>query len=59
MVRFYNILWLRLWSGGQIDNIARKYLMKELLEGKNQGLEEIKKYCENENFYNQKIKIGY
>ncbi len=35
-------------SGGQIDNIARKYLMKHVLYGCNPDLQELEEYCREE-----------
>jgi len=36
-------------SGGQIDNIARKYLMKHVLYGTSPDLSELEGYCREEN----------
>jgi len=46
-------------SGGQIDNIARKYLMKEVLHGTVPCLDELIGYCDEENFQPAIQKIGF
>jgi SpoVK/Ycf46/Vps4 family AAA+-type ATPase len=46
-------------SGGQIDNIARKYLMKEVLHGSVPNLEELKSYCSEENLQTTVRRIGF
>lgn len=39
-------------SGGQIDNIARKYLMNVILDEKEPSLEELQTFCEQERLQN-------
>jgi len=38
-------------SGGQIDNIGKKYLLKQVLSGKKPSLNELELLCEEENLY--------
>jgi SpoVK/Ycf46/Vps4 family AAA+-type ATPase len=46
-------------SGGQIDNIAKKYLMKVILENAKPDLAEIEAYCSEENSLTKQNKIGF
>ncbi len=47
-------------SGGQINNVARKYLMQEVLQGNQPNLNELKQYCEEEHLTNAKTNtIGF
>lgn len=47
-------------SGGQIDNIVRKFEIVEILEDRSPSLQEIIFYCEKENFEQQQVrKIGF
>jgi len=47
-------------SGGQINNVARKYLMQEVLQGSKPNLNELKQYCEEEHLTNAKTNtIGF
>jgi ATP-dependent 26S proteasome regulatory subunit len=46
-------------SGGQIDNIARKCLMKEVLQGTSPNLDELFAYCNEENLQTSVQRIGF
>lgn len=47
-------------SGGQIDNVVRKIIMQEVLNGKLSTTEEIYEFCKAETFLKRSInKIGY
>ena len=47
-------------SGGQIENIARKWLMKKVLSGKNPVFEEIVSFCEEEQMNRNAVqRIGF
>jgi hypothetical protein len=45
------------FSGGQIENIARKSAINYVLSGKHASLEEIKEYCQSELLANTKEHI--
>lgn len=48
------------FSGSQIQNIARKVIMNEVLEGKKSTENEILEYCKNEKLNNEKNnKVGF
>lgn len=48
------------FSGGEIDNIVRKALMSEVLEGKQPSAEELQKLCAEEKLRsNSHVKIGF
>ena len=48
------------FSGGQIENIARKRTVAEILHGSPPSLEKLIEYCRQENFVNiEKQKIGF
>jgi len=46
-------------SGGQIDNIARKYLMSRVLNGKTPAIQQVESWCREENNKQETKKIGY
>ena len=46
-------------SGGQIDNVARKYLMYRILEGKIPSPQQIDSWCREETARHESKKIGY
>ncbi|HNW75222.1 MAG TPA: ATP-binding protein [Bacteroidales bacterium] len=46
-------------SGGQIDNVARKYLMYRILQGKIPTHQQIESWCQEENTRQETKKIGY
>lgn len=48
------------FSGGQIENIARKQIVDSILYGHQQNISHVKSYCHNENIRNSKRKrIGF
>jgi len=48
------------FSGGQIENIARKQIVDSILYGHNQDISHVRSYCHNENIRNSKSKrIGF
>jgi len=48
------------FSGGQIENIARKQVVDSILYGHNQDISHVRSYCHNENIRNSKSKrIGF
>ena len=48
------------FSGGQIQNIARKLLVDELLYGTQKNIYgKLKEYCENEKISNGRKRIGF
>jgi SpoVK/Ycf46/Vps4 family AAA+-type ATPase len=47
------------FSGGQIENIARKQIVDSILYGQQQDIASVKLYCENENIKNFKNNIGF
>ena len=48
------------FSGGQIENIARKQIVDSILYGQQQDIASVKSYCENENIRNfRKSNIGF
>lgn len=47
------------FSGGEIDNIARKMAMEELLLGEKPSLQKLNELCEKERIANRKNKIGF
>lgn len=47
------------FSGGQIDNIARKCLMKSVLKDKQPDINELKRFCEQESVIGKQNKIGF
>jgi SpoVK/Ycf46/Vps4 family AAA+-type ATPase len=46
-------------SGGQIDNVARKYLMNRVLNGKNPSQHQVEAWCREENNTQKTNNIGY
>jgi len=46
-------------SGGQIDNVARKYLMYRILQGKIPSPQQIDSWCREETARQESKKIGY
>ena len=46
-------------SGGQIDNVARKYLMSRILQGKIPTHQQVESWCQEENTRQETRKIGY
>jgi hypothetical protein len=46
-------------SGGQIDNVARKYLMSRILQGKIPTHQQVESWCQEENTRQETKKIGY
>jgi len=46
-------------SGGQIENIARKCIMKEVLQGSSPSLDELYSYCNEENLQTSVQRIGF
>ncbi|MGM0934259.1 MAG: ATP-binding protein [Bacteroidota bacterium] len=53
LARDYNL------SGGQIENISRKIMMQEVINGSKPSLEEIISFCNAEQFQRQTGKIGF
>ena len=48
------------FSGGQIENIARKQIVDSILYGHQQDISHVRSYCHNENIRNSKSKrIGF
>jgi AAA+ superfamily predicted ATPase len=47
------------FSGGQIDNIARKFITHRILRGKSPSLEQIESWCMEESTMQEIKKIGY
>ena len=47
------------FSGGQIENIARKQIVDSILYDQQQNIASVKLYCENENIKNFKNNIGF
>lgn len=48
------------FSGGQIENIARKYTIEYILSGKHASLETIEGYCKSETLYSKtRTRIGF
>ena len=48
------------FSGGQIENIARKQIVDSILYGHSQDISHVRSYCHNENIRNSKSKrIGF
>jgi len=47
------------FSGGQIDNIARKVLTEEVLYGEKPDLNKIMSYCEDEFIQNERKSLGF
>ena len=48
------------FSGGQIENIARKQIVDSILYGHNQDISHVMSYCQSENIRNSKNKrIGF
>ena len=48
------------FSGGQIENIARKQIVDSILYGHQQDISHVRSYCQNENIRNSKSKrIGF
>ena len=48
------------FSGGQIENIARKQIVDSILNGHNQDISHVMSYCQSENIRNSKNKrIGF
>ena len=47
------------FSGGQIENIARKKEIEEILQGKEIAIEEIFNFCKSELFEKTNTKIGF
>ena len=48
------------FSGGQIENIARKQIVDSILYGHNQDISHVRSYCHSENIRNSKSKrIGF
>ena len=48
------------FSGGQIENVVRKYTMDSILTGIEGGLEELRQYCREESVEkNNRRKIGF
>ena len=46
-------------SGGQIDNVARKYLMSRILQAKIPTHQQVESWCQEENTRQETKKIGY
>ncbi len=47
------------FSGGQIDNVARKYILENILNNTQPNLEAIEKLCQDELFGQSSSKIGF
>jgi SpoVK/Ycf46/Vps4 family AAA+-type ATPase len=47
------------FSGGQIDNVARKYLLEKIIQEKAFSLDKLENLCEEELFGNQSSRIGF
>lgn len=47
------------FSGGQIDNIARKVVTEEVLYNQKPGMEKIIRHCEDERLQKERNRIGY
>ncbi|HNV52025.1 MAG TPA: ATP-binding protein, partial [Tenuifilaceae bacterium] len=46
-------------SGGEIENVARKYFMDKIIHNKNVTIEQIISYCEQEKPFQNQRKIGF
>jgi SpoVK/Ycf46/Vps4 family AAA+-type ATPase len=46
-------------SGGQIENVARKATVADLLHGNEPSLEELVSYCQEESLAKQRAAIGF
>lgn len=46
-------------SGGEIENVARKYFMDKIINDKRVGIEQIISYCEEEKPFQKQRKIGF
>lgn len=46
-------------SGGQIDNVSRKYLMYRILQGKSPTPQQVESWCREEDARQESKKIGY
>ena len=47
------------FSGGQIENITRKITVNQILSGNSVSLEDITRFCDNENYVRKTTKIGF
>lgn len=47
------------FSGGEIDNVVRKYTMMEIIDGKTPSFETIQKLCNEEKINLPYRKIGF
>jgi DNA polymerase III delta prime subunit len=47
------------FSGGQIDNVARKYLLEKIIQDKEFNLTKLENLCEEELFGNHSSRIGF
>lgn len=47
------------FSGGQIDNIARKKEIHEIIYNEAAGFDKIHSFCQEENFHNKPVSIGF
>jgi hypothetical protein len=47
------------FSGGQIDNIARKFHMETILTGKEPDMEKLRVFCEEEKMSRESVRIGF
>lgn len=47
------------FSGGQIENISRKYIIEELLNGKKPSYDDILDFCNEENISKRAVSMGF
>jgi hypothetical protein len=47
------------FSGGQIDNVARKYLLEKIIQDKEFNLTKLDNLCEEELFGSHSSRIGF
>lgn len=47
------------FSGGEMQNIARKCILEEVISGQKATFEHILQFCENEKWSESKMKIGF
>ena len=46
-------------SGGEIENVARKYLVEKVIDGKDLSLDRLIEFCEQEKPFQRQNKIGF
>lgn len=47
------------FSGGQVDNILKKFTLNEIVFGSEPTFDEIKQFCQEETIYDPQAKIGF